>query len=48
MKKNLKSLYDGLANEEGNILDDTNISVTDNSKTIDPLEEMEKKKDAEE
>ena len=47
MKKNLKSLYDGLANEEGNILDDANISVTDNSETIDPLEEMEKKKDAE-
>ena len=48
MKKDLKSLYDGIPEEDGNILGEVNTTISDNSEAIDPLEEMEKKKESEE
>ena len=48
MKKDLKSLYDGIPDEDGTILGEVNTTISDNSEAIDPLEEIEKKKESEE
>ena len=48
MKKDLKSLFDGAKEEDGNILSDVLSTVQDNSEAIDPLEEREKDKKSEE
>ena len=47
MKKDLKSLYDGLVKDEGTILEEVTTTISDNSEAVDPLEERENKKESE-